>query len=66
VNGPQTQRTRGDGLSQRVERFRCAKHPRRWCVYKWVWKTDEGDAEAWPECIRECGTCAEEEEGTEP
>lgn len=44
------------------ERQRCAKHPRRWEIYRWRWPVDAGPDAGDVEVVRSCLACSEEEE----
>jgi hypothetical protein len=53
------------------ERQRCAKHPKRWEIYRWVWTVpDDGDhltaiqSDSDTEVLRSCAECIEEPEDT--
>lgn len=43
------------------ERQRCARHPRRWEIYRWTWPLGGAPDHGEPECVRSCATCADEE-----
>ena len=55
------------------ERQRCAKHPRRWEIYRWVWDPpEEGldmlsvlEAAGRVSQVRECAECLREHEAEE-
>lgn len=43
------------------ERQRCARHPTRWEIYRWVWSLGETPEAGDAEIVRGCGACHDDE-----
>jgi hypothetical protein len=60
---------RGNRMLGPAERERCAKHPRRWVIFRWEWDVPGPDethedciSGSEPEVIRGCAMCDAESE----
>lgn len=45
-----------------AERQRCARHPKRWEIYRWTWDVGDVPENGETELVRGCGSCSEEAE----
>lgn len=52
---------RGTRMIGPDERQRCARHPKRWQIYRWTWPVGDSPENGTPEIVRGCGACAEAE-----
>ena len=55
----------GDGMLGPIERERCAKHPRRWTSYRWVWDVGGDISGGEPVVVRSCAECLAEDRASE-
>lgn len=53
---------RGSRMLGPDERQRCARHPKRWEIYRWTWTVGGSIENGEPDIVRGCAECIAEDE----